>query len=347
MNGRTGTRIKTAVLLLFSLGSILLSVGVGSVFISPKDTAAILWDSLFHTGLPETMDPIYPDLILSLRLPRVLMAFLTGAAMALGGAVMQSVLQNPLASPYGLGISSGAGLGAAIVMVTGLSSGILGALFLPGVSLLSGLLTVILTMGVCAKLDRGMGNTTIILIGMVFSLFLNAVMSLLATSSPQHAQRISLWQLGSFSMKEWHEVVILFCAVLLCFFIFLWNSEKLDILTFGEEQAAALGVNLKGSKWLLLCTVAAVTGAAVAFVGIIGFVDLIAPHIVRRFFGSSHKKVLPASALLGGSFLTLCDLLSRTLTPPREIPIGAITALLGAPFFLYLYFVGKRREAGC
>ncbi len=347
MSERIGTRIKIAALLLFSLGSILLSVGVGSVFISPGDTAAILWDALFHTGLPASIDPIYPDLILSLRLPRVLMAFLTGAAMALGGTVMQSVLQNPLASPYGLGISSGAGLGAAAVMVMGLSSGAVGALLLPGVSLLSGLFTVILVMGICTRLDRSMNNTAIVLVGMVFSLFLNAVMSLLATASPQHAQRINLWQLGSFSMKEWHEVVILFCAVLLCFFIFLWNSDKLDILTFGEEQAASLGVSLKSSKWLLLCAVAAVTGTAVAFVGVIGFVDLIAPHIVRRFFGSSHKRVLPACALLGGSFLTLCDLLSRTLTPPREIPIGAITALLGAPFFLYLYFVGKRRETGC
>lgn len=337
------TGVKMALLALLALGALVLGIGVGSVFIPPTDTFQILLNRLFGVSLPESIDPVYPGLVTEMRMPRVFMAFLTGAAMSLGGTVMQSVLKNPLASPYGLGISAGAGLGAALVIVTGISGGILGAFLLPTVSLLFAIITVVLVIGVSSRLDRGMSNTTIILIGMVLSLFLNAVMSTLATSSPEHAQRINLWQLGSFSMKEWRQVQILLPVVLLCFGVFLFYAREMDVMTFGEEQAEALGINLKALKWTLIGTVAVLTGSAVAFVGIIGFVDLIAPHVVRKFFGSSHRRILPACALFGGTFMVLCDLAARTLTPPKEIPIGAITSLLGAPFFLYLYFAGKRR----
>ncbi len=333
-----------AFLALLALGAVVLGIGVGSVFIPPADTCRIILNRLFGVSLPESIDPVYPGLVTEMRMPRVFMAFLTGAAMSLGGTVMQSVLKNPLASPYGLGISAGAGLGAALVIVTGISGGILGAFLLPAVSLLFAVVTVVLVIGISARLDRGMSNTTIILIGMVLSLFLNALMSMLATSSPEHAQRINLWQLGSFSMKEWRQVQILLPVVLLCLAVFLFCAREMDVMTFGEEQAEALGVNLKVLKWVLTGTVAVLTGSAVAFVGIIGFVDLIAPHVVRKFFGSSHRRILPASALFGGTFMVLCDLAARTLVPPKEIPIGAITALLGAPFFLYLYFAGRRRR---
>lgn len=327
-----------------ALAALILSIGVGSVFVSPGDILAILSNRLFGTPLPETIPAGYPAMILDLRLPRVLLAFLTGAALAVCGSVMQSILQNPLASPFALGVSSGAGLGAAIVIVSGLSVAGLGAFLLPSVSLLFALGTVFLVVWIAARLDRRMSNITIVLVGMVLSLFCNAVMNLLATTSPGNAQRLQLWQLGSFSMKEWSAVWILFPVLLIGTLIFLCYARQLDVMSFGEEQAQAMGVDLRRTKWILMTVIAILTGTAVAFVGIIGFVDLIAPHVVRRWFGASHRRVLPASALFGGTFLVLCDLASRTLTSPREIPIGSITALLGAPFFLYVFFSGRKRR---
>lgn len=337
-------KTKMGLLVCAALVALVISVGIGSVYVSPEDILEIISNRLFGTPLPEALPAGYPAMVLDLRLPRVLLAFLTGAALAICGTVMQSVLQNPLASPFSLGVSSGAGLGAAIVIVSGLSVAGLGTFLLPSVSLLFALGTVFLAVFIAARLDRSMSNITIILVGMVLSLFCNAVMNLLATTSPGNAQRVQLWQLGSFSMKEWSAVWVLFPVLLVAFLLFLCYARELDVMSFGEEQARAMGVNLLKTKRILLAAIAGLTGAAVALAGVIGFVDLIAPHVVRRWFGASHRRVLPAAALFGGTFLVLCDLAARTLTPPREIPIGSITALLGAPFFLYVFFVGRKRR---
>ena len=336
------TPVKMLLLLGAVLATLLLGVGIGSVSVSPGDILAILGNRLFHTPLPDDLPASYSTMILDMRLPRVLLAFLTGAALAVSGVVMQSVLQNPLASPFGLGVSSGAGLGAALVIVLGLSGAGLGVFLLPAVSLGFALGTVFLVALVSSWLDQRMSNLTIILVGMVVSLFCNAVMNLMASSSPAYAQRIQLWQLGSFSMREWSAVWVLAPALAIGLLLFLRFAQELDMMTFGEEQALAMGVDTMRTKRWLLAAVAALTGTAVAFVGVIGFVDLIAPHIVRRWFGAAHRRTLPASALFGGGFLVLCDLAARTLTPPHEIPIGSITALLGAPFFLYIFFVGGK-----
>lgn len=337
-------RTKMTVLLFAALAALLLGIGIGSVYVVPGDILAILSNHLFDTPLPASLPSSYPAMVLNMRMPRVILAFLTGAALAMSGTVTQSILQNPLASPFGLGISAGAGLGAAIVITFGLTAAGFGTFLLPGVSLGFALATVFLVVFISSRLDRGVSNVTIILVGTVFSLFCNAVMNLLATSSPAYAERIQLWLLGSFSMKEWNAVRVLALATTAGLVFFLFYARELDVMTFGEESAQAMGVDLLKLKRILLAAIAALTGAAVAFVGIIGFVDLIAPHIVRRWFGASHKKILPASALFGGTFLVLCDLSARTLLPAREIPIGAITALLGAPFFLYIFFAGRGRR---
>lgn len=336
--------VKMGLLSLAALGAVLCGIGVGSVAVSPGDILSIVAVRLFDIPLPESIPAGYSAMVLGMRLPRVLLAFLTGAALAVSGTVMQSVLQNPLASPFGLGVSSGAGMGAAIIIVFGLASGGLGRVLLPAVSLSFALGTVFLVVFTASRLDRGFSNVTIVLVGMVVSLFCSAIMSLLSAVSPTYSQRIQLWQLGSFSMKEWSAVWVLAPAVLLGLLFFLCCAREMDVMTFGEEQAVAMGVDLRRMKRRLLGVVAVLTGAAVAFVGIIGFVDLIAPHVVRRWFGASHRRTLPAGALFGGTFLVLCDLAARTLIPPREIPIGSITALLGAPFFLYIFFHGRTRR---
>lgn len=338
-------RVRAIILVVFSTCSVIFGIGIGSVFIHPSDTLRICSDFLFGTADASNIDALYYGLVTGIRLPRVLMAFLAGAAIAVSGTVMQSVLKNPLASSYGLGVSSGAGLGAVIMMVYGAGLGSSLNYMLPIVATLFGFGAVLLALMFVEYVDKSLSSNTIILAGMVVSLFLNAIMNMLATYNAEFTHRILLWQLGTFAGKEWTAIGVLTVVVVVSLIFFQRHSKEMDILTFGEEQAMSIGVETKKEKWLLIGVTSLLTGTAVSFVGIIGFVDLIAPHVVRKFFGVSHKWVIPMSALFGGMFMVLCDLAGRTIASPREIPVGSITALLGAPFFLYLYFVSRRSKS--
>lgn len=337
-------KVRAIVLVILAICSIILGIGIGSVFIHPSDTVRICSDFFLGTSNPSDIDKVHYGLVTGIRLPRVMMAFLAGSAIAVSGTVMQSVLKNPLASSYGLGVSSGAGLGAVIMMVygTGLGSGL--SYLLPMVATLFGFGTVLLTLMFVKQVDKNLSNNTIILAGMVVSLFLNAIMNMLATYNAEFTHRILLWQLGTFAGRDWTAIGVLAVVLVSSLILFQWHSKEMDILTFGEEQAMTIGVETKREKWLLIGVASLLTGTAVSFVGIIGFVDLIAPHVVRRFFGVSHKWVVPMSALFGGMFMVLCDLAGRTIASPREIPVGSITALLGVPFFLYIYFISRRSK---
>ena len=338
-------RVRAIILVVLSTCSIIFGIGIGSVFIHPSDILRICSDFLFGTTYASNIDTLYYGLVTGIRLPRVLMAFLAGAAIAVSGTVMQSVLKNPLASSYGLGVSSGAGLGAVIMMVYGASLGSSLNYMLPIVATLFGFGAVLLALMFVEYVDKSLSSNTIILAGMVVSLFLNAIMNMMATYNAEFTHRILLWQLGTFAGKEWTAIGVLTVVVVVSLIFFQRHSKEMDILTFGEEQAMSIGVETKKEKWLLIGVTSLLTGTAVSFVGIIGFVDLIAPHVVRKFFGVSHKWVIPMSALFGGMFMVLCDLAGRTIASPREIPVGSITALLGAPFFLYLYFVSRRSKS--
>ncbi len=320
----------------FSALIILTAIGVGSVYINVPEVVKIL------TGV--STDENAAAIILKLRLPRVLLAFFVGAALGVSGTVMQSVLKNPLASSYTLGVSSGAALGAGIVMSLNISLPLIGAFTLPLVGLAFGLVTVYCAVVFASRLDRGFQNHTIILVGMVFSLFVNALLTLLTALSRETMQRLVLWQMGSFALKDSSYPIILMPVVTVGLIFVLKFNRELDIMTFGEEQALSIGVELKKTKWLLLSASAALTGCAVAFAGVIGFIDLVAPHVVRRIFGSSHRHVVPMSALFGGSFMVVADLIARTIVSPSELPVGAVTAIIGAPFFGYVYF-SRRRKA--
>ncbi len=316
---------------------LVLGVGIGSVYISPFHIFKIIYSNMLNIPLSIDIEPNLISIIWKLRLPRALLAFIVGGALAVSGSVMQSVLKNPLASSYTLGVSSGASVGAGLVIITGFSIPLLGKFTLPFIGLLSGLLTVYLAISFTAKIDKNMENNTIILIGMVFSLFINAMITLMTALSREHIQKLTFWQMGSFSLKEWSDVIILFPIVVICVLCLIRFSKELDIMTFGEEQAMAIGVEIQKVKWILLGLSAALTGSAIAFVGVIGFIDLIAPHVVRRIFGSSHKLVIPMSMFFGGGFMVVCDLIARTIIPLSELPVGAVTAIIGAPFFAYIY----------
>lgn len=264
------------------------------------------------------------------------MAFISGGGLAVSGVMMQSVLRNPLASSFTLGVSSGAALGASCAIIFNIS--IFGMLTLPIFGLVAGLITVFLSLGVASKIDRNLQNNSIILTGMAFSLFANAIITIIMALAKEQLQQIVYWQMGSFSGKEINDVLIICPILLVSYFIVMKSNRQMDIMTLGDEQALISGVDVTKMKWVLLSFSAIIAGTIVSMVGVIGFVDLFIPHAVRKIFGASHKFVLPASILLGGAFMLLCDLAARTIVAPLELPVGAITSALGAPFFIYLYF---------
>ncbi len=332
---------KLLIILLLSLASIVLAVCFGSTRVTVGSTVDILLFKLL--GIKPTVDinPITESIVWQLRLPRVLLAFLVGGCLAVGGVVMQSALRNPLASSYTLGVSTGAAMGVSLCIILNIS--VLGVLTLPVFGLTFGLATVFLAIGVAARLDRNLESTTIILTGMAFSLFSNAIITLFMSLARQELQRIIFWQLGSFALKEWWQPAVLLPFFVIGLLIIVRYSTELDMMTFGEEQARAAGVSLKRVKWILLSVSAIISGCCVALVGAIGFVDLFTPHIARRIFGAGHRLVVPASALLGGLFMVLCDLVARSIAPPIELPVGAVTALIGSPFFIYVFFNNRNR----
>lgn len=335
------TRAKIIISICMCIIVLLFGIGIGSIYVPPLDILNIISNKLFNTPLSNNISSTSISILWNLRLPRALLAFIVGGALAVSGTVMQSVLKNPLASSYTLGVSSGASVGAGLVIITGFTLPLVGMFTLPLVGLSCGLFTVFLAVSFASRMDKNMENNTIILVGMVFSLFINAVLTLMTAMSKEHLEQITFWQMGSFSLKEWSNVFVLLPIVIIGVLLLIRYSRELDIMTFGEEQARSIGVDIQKIKWLLLGISAALTGSAISFVGVIGFIDLIAPHVVRKIFGSSHKIVIPMSMLFGGAFMVLADLVARTIISPSELPVGSITALIGAPFFAYVYFKKK------
>jgi iron complex transport system permease protein len=323
-----------------ALGVICLASSVGTSNISAAQAARIIASKIARLQLGG-IDERTAAIVWNLRLPRALLAFVAGGCFAASGAVFQSVLRNQLASPYIVGVSSGASLGAALVMLSGLSFPLAGAFTLPAAGFAFGLLTVLAVVALAEKLDPALSNNTVILFGMVFSLFVNAALTTLLALFREELKSLLVWQMGSFSLKGWAHVRLLlpFCAVGM--FGVMRYAKEMDILTFGEEQAKSAGVETERVKKLLFLYGAVLTGGAVALSGAVGFVDLISPHAARKLVGSTHRAVVPMSFLVGGCLLTASDVAARTVVSPSELPVGAITALVGAPFFVAVYF-GKR-----
>ncbi len=331
-------------LVLLTILALALSMGVGSVFISPAQEGTILLHKLFHRPLPAQVESTLVSILWNIRMPRALSAFFVGGILAVGGAVMQSLLQNPLASSYTIGVSSGASLGSAIVVLLGVSVPAAGVFLQPAGGFAGALITVFLVILLTERLDHNVRSGTIILIGMVVSLFVNGILTLLTALSSEHEHRLLRWQMGSLAGKRWYHVAIYAICALVSILLLMMHKKELDLLSFGDEQAMAIGVDAPRVKRRLLFIVSLMTGIAVCFAGTIGFVDLIAPHAVRRIFGPSHAVALPMSFLMGGSMLALSDLLARTILAPQDLPVGAVTALFGAPFFLLVFFRQQRGD---
>ena len=342
---KKGTGLKIAISAVLCLFILVLAIRQGSVYISLKDLFGIIGGHITGKGTPDGVEPMMDSIFWTIRMPRAVMAFLVGGALSMSGACMQALLQNPLASSYTLGVSSGASLGAALVLILEISIPVLSGFMLPFAGFVFGLATVVIALMFTSAIDRSVSNTTVVLIGMVLSLFVNGMMNLLSTLNADHSKQLILWMMGSFSARGWKHCAILFPVCVAGFVCLMLMSRKMDIMSFGDLQAQAMGVDAKKTKIVAILVCSLLTGVSVAFTGVIGFIDLAAPHVVRKIFGPSHKLVIPMSFIYGGAFMALCDLISRTLLSPREIPVGAVTALIGAPFFAYVFFASRRKRA--
>jgi iron complex transport system permease protein len=303
------------------------------------------WKILIHKMLPVSvnMDGIRPStiaIIWLIRFPRALLAFFVGGSLAICGAAYQSIFKNPMADPFILGVSSGAALGATIGIVTNLQLRLLG---LNAITILAfiGAIGALLLVYNISKVGKKVPVNTLLLSGIAISQFLSAAISMMMVFGDD-MQRIVFWTMGSFNAKSWEQLALVVPYALLGLGVIFSTHREMDIMLLGEDTAAQLGVDTERLKKKILLSTALLTGAAVSVTGIIGFVGLIIPHIVRIFTGPKHFRLIPYSFAVGGIFMILSDTVARSLIN-QEIPVGIITALFGGPFFVYLL---KQRKGG-
>jgi iron complex transport system permease protein len=334
------------VLLVLLLGvAIVLAIAIGSTPIAPGTVVRVLASRLLPFASIGGVDRTDVLLIWIVRMPRVLVAALVGAALAIAGAQMQGLFQNPMASPDIIATSSGASLGAVLTIAVGLAQ--ISLAWLPVGAFAGALVSLVI---VYSLTTRG-GHTPIamlLLAGVALNSLIGAMIAFILTLHGvrfEVAQEILFWVMGGLDSRMWTHVWICAPCIAVGVAVSLLFARELDLFLAGEETAASLGVDVQRVKRIVLVTAALLTGAAVAVSGVIGFVGLIVPHVVRLLVGPAHRRLIPASGLIGATFLVLTDLIARTVRPPEEIALGIVTASLGAPFFLYL-LVKQRREVG-
>lgn len=335
MKDKTQTKKKPItfaymITILLLLLSTWLGVSIGSV----KIPFEVLWKPELH----ETA----VNILWKVRLPRVLLAGLVGASLAIAGAAFQGLLKNPLADPYTLGVSSGASVGAITTIFFSVSVPIVGMFTLPIFSMIGAFVTMMLVMMFARLVDRSLKMETLILTGIIFGSFLGSIISLMIALTGEELRQIIGWLLGSVSMRGWTYVYMVAPFVIIGA-LMLWSQRReLNVLIYGEERAQHLGVNVKRSKFILLVGSSMLTGAAVAVSGTIGFVGLVVPHMTRLIWGTDYRHLLTLSFINGASLLILCDLIARTIITPAELPIGVITSFIGAPVFAFIFFKQRR-----
>ena len=328
-----------ALLVLVLAGAMLLCICVGSVSISPADTLRVLLCALLRRPMPEGVSA---NIILNVRLPRVVNVALVGAALSLCGAAMQGLLRNPLADGSTLGVSSGASLGAVLALAFGVQ--------LPGtayggvmaMAMLFAFLSLLLILSLAYALDRSLSTNSIILIGVIFSMFASSLITLIISFAGDQVRSITFWTMGSLSGTGYAHARILALALLLCGGVLLRCARELNAFAIGEDNARCIGVNVRRVKLVILVTVSVLIGVCVSVGGTIGFVGLVMPHMARMVAGPNHKKLLPASMFSGAVFLLLADLAARTLLRPIELPIGVVTSMVGAVAFVAVFYHARK-----
>lgn len=330
------TAVAVPLLLVALAASIVVAVTIGPADLAPAE----VWGSIaHHLGLGEAqLSTIRDGIVWELRLPRVLTAAAVGAGLAVSGAVMQALTRNPLADPYLLGLSAGASLGAVLVLLAGLAMSLTVAAFAGAMVAMVGTLVLARSLGVITP-------SRTVLSGLAVSSFAGAITSLVIfwnTEGDSYRQILN-WLLGSLAGSDWGTVQVAWLTLLLVGLPVIVFGRVLDAFAFGDTAAAALGVNVSRTRWLLLGGTALLTGAMVSVSGSIGFVGLVLPNAVRLVVGSRHRLLLPLSALVGAVFMIWVDTGARTLFEPRELPVGIITVLIGAPIFVLVLLRNRER----
>ncbi|MBH5316500.1 iron ABC transporter permease [Paenibacillus sp. GSMTC-2017] len=331
-----------AALLLLAV-SMIASLSIGSAGISFLD----VWGILLHQ-LPWVSDTSHHwsngevAVVTQVRLSRVLLAVLVGACLALAGAGFQGILRNPLADPYTLGVASGSSVGAAFIILFGLQLAI-GIWTIPLVAFGTGIVTLFAVIWL-SRSNGAMHIETIILSGVIIQSFLGAFVSLMVSMSQGVVNQILFWIMGSLALKSWDHVYMVIPFLCIGLPVLLYYSQPLNLFVLGERHAAHLGVRVERTKLVVLIISTLLTAAAVSVSGVIGFVGLVVPHVIRTIVGPDYRFIIPLSAIGGGIFMLWADTLSRTALSPRELPLGVVTALIGAPFFAYLLHRRRKLE---
>jgi iron complex transport system permease protein len=322
--------------------AIVLSAAIGAVPIPPLDVARMLLGKLSFTQIAPTWPASFETILFDIRLPRTLLILLAGAALSGSGAAYQGLFRNPLADPYIIGVASGAGLGAVIAMAWQWPSTIFGALVIPIAAFIGALITVGVVYGL-ARVGRATPVATLILAGVAIGSFTTAVTTFLMLSSQAELRRAISWMLGGFAFGGWLPVLAIMPYILAGLIALSLMGRGLNVLQFGDDQAQQLGLRVDRVKLIVVIAASLTTAAAVAFAGIIGFVGLAVPHVIRLLWGGDYRRLIPLSIIAGAALLLLADILARTIIAPQEVPLGVITAMFGAPFFLWLLRRTKRQ----
>lgn len=312
-----------------------LSLMVGSTTIQPRIILDVLLAAIKSKATPLDPNGVYATILFDLRLPRLVLLTLVGASLAGSGAAYQGLFRNPLADPYLIGVASGAGLGAVIAMTIQWPYTTLGLMAVP-LSAFAGAVGAVITVTLLARVGKTVPTTNLILAGVVISSFCTALSSMLMINSTGELRRALVWLLGGSTMTGWSPVLAVLPYAVLGGTILLALGHPLNVLQFGDEQAMQLGVPVTRVRWLTVIASTMMTAAAVAYAGIIGFVGLVVPHLIRLVWSGDYRKLIPLSFLGGASLLLATDVFARTVMAPQEIPVGIITALVGAPFFLWV-----------
>jgi iron complex transport system permease protein len=321
---------------------LLLSVAVGSVFIPFPAMAELLYRSILpDAALPAGIAP-FAIILFSLRIPRTVLVALTGAALSGSGAAYQGLFRNPLADPYLIGVASGAGLGAVIAMSIHWPYTTLGLLAVP-IAAFSGSILTVFAVYRLARIGQTVPTTNLILAGVAISSFATALTSFWMINATGEIRRALVWLLGGSTLSGWQPVLGMLPYVTIGLAALLTMGHGLNVLQFGDEQARQMGLPADKVRLVVIAAASLTTAAAVSFSGIIGFIGLVVPHVIRLVWGGDYRKLLPLAMINGASLLLAADILARVVMAPQEIPVGIITALCGAPFFLWLLRRSKQQ----
>jgi len=332
------------ILVILLAGGALLSGMIGQLYIPPAEVLGAVLRAVGLDWLPGPSHEFGAEALWEVRFPRIVLTLFVGASLAVAGAVMQGIFGNPLAEPGTIGVSAGAAVGAAFAILNGLS--FVGGFTVPLLAFLAGLVTTILVY----VLSRSNGRTevvTLILTGVAVNAVAGALIAFIVFKAPTQArEQIVFWQMGSFNGSRWEQVALVVPLALIGIVFTLFLARGLDLLALGEKAARHLGVDVEALRLSAMALVALLVSAAVAFVGIIAFVGLVVPHLMRIILGPGHRLLLPASVLGGAVLMTFADLAARTLIEFADLPIGMLTALIGGPYFFYLLRRSRRAAGG-